>query len=860
MGAVKELSDQVYRDYVVDGVPTSGAFDPPKVDIRALFDAIDPLASSAGAIVAETWTALALITGTMANQIAYVPTSDAGTHTDPVVGGTVPNSGVFSWSADPAGWLRVAAYPTAGFWRASSEASADGLAYTMSADATWSWSTGNIIQFKCPTTNANASTTTPTISVNGHAAEFLRDVDGGNIPAGKLNANSYYLGVVTGATNMDVLNLDVSLGDQKMWIGTGEASGDGLAYTVTTTESNWTGSVGSTLLFHCPATNNGSATIAINGASAKTLLNSTGLNFLKGELVSGTTYIGYVASVGQFWLLHETDPRVSSLSLHRTSASTYDARLITTSDGTLQIEALVGGTPEIVARVDQGDGMTRFTYGAGIGETIARATPFYSRRNMPDHGLFNTLSDQHRRDFGGMVPRGQVEGFSPIWAVPSYYYVTGGDFEQPIRVLNADTFLDCRYLCSGARVQFYCDLSLTVKLYAGEGTSWRGQSAGTTLALSAGAVGIIHNIGVSEMFLQLLNGTVTAVTSDPPPICDVSFAMAGQSNSVRMMETAGLAGIQERWAELALTDTAYWIQGATNGSTVLKTSQAPGGTNFWWDDDLDVPGPCATNFISVVNAAIALGQPSPSCVIWEQGQGERFAIALGDTTPAAMLSGMASIFAWIRAPAQLDDSTLKFIVVPYGHADETNSEAAVTAEREVHMKITTVDPHCYHGYDVYDLFRYYGNAHLSFWGYREEGRRLVNFLGNLLYSQTNDLAPFVESVTEVDGSTYEVKINTGGYGQLINAVHTQFIDAMGFRFCTNENALDATFYNPNSGQAVASLESGTWYMTITFTLDAPHTGLRLAYPYGGLQDWPTGRFLKGLFNWQPLACYNGMPS
>jgi hypothetical protein len=41
-------------------------------------------------------------------QVAEVPLTDAGTHTDPVVGGTVNNSGIFRWSVSPAGWQRIA--------------------------------------------------------------------------------------------------------------------------------------------------------------------------------------------------------------------------------------------------------------------------------------------------------------------------------------------------------------------------------------------------------------------------------------------------------------------------------------------------------------------------------------------------------------------------------------------------------------------------------------------------------------------------------------------------------------------------------------------------------------------------------
>lgn len=56
-----------------------------------------------------TWTALAAAPGTTANEAAIV-VGDAGTHTDPVVGGSVSNSGRFAWSASPAGWRRIDDY------------------------------------------------------------------------------------------------------------------------------------------------------------------------------------------------------------------------------------------------------------------------------------------------------------------------------------------------------------------------------------------------------------------------------------------------------------------------------------------------------------------------------------------------------------------------------------------------------------------------------------------------------------------------------------------------------------------------------------------------------------------------------
>lgn len=63
-------------------------------------------ATLSSAIYAGSWTELNKIAGTFAFQGAVIATDD-GTHTDPVVGGTVANSGIFNWSVSPAGWKRI---------------------------------------------------------------------------------------------------------------------------------------------------------------------------------------------------------------------------------------------------------------------------------------------------------------------------------------------------------------------------------------------------------------------------------------------------------------------------------------------------------------------------------------------------------------------------------------------------------------------------------------------------------------------------------------------------------------------------------------------------------------------------------
>jgi len=70
--------------------------------------AAQAVADARNAVPFETWSDLAAATGMSAGDRATVIASDTGTHTDPVVGGTVSNSGIYEYSEDPAGWERIA--------------------------------------------------------------------------------------------------------------------------------------------------------------------------------------------------------------------------------------------------------------------------------------------------------------------------------------------------------------------------------------------------------------------------------------------------------------------------------------------------------------------------------------------------------------------------------------------------------------------------------------------------------------------------------------------------------------------------------------------------------------------------------
>lgn len=77
---------------------------PPSAVVQSEIDQLKA-GQAAGQIVLSTWAQLSARTGEPGVGAQVI--DDAGTHTDPVVGGTVSNAGQYVWSASPAGWKWV---------------------------------------------------------------------------------------------------------------------------------------------------------------------------------------------------------------------------------------------------------------------------------------------------------------------------------------------------------------------------------------------------------------------------------------------------------------------------------------------------------------------------------------------------------------------------------------------------------------------------------------------------------------------------------------------------------------------------------------------------------------------------------
>lgn len=103
MGEITSAFSAAYSDG-----PVSSPNQPDKEVLRNLGLIIEQNVEAAalGMKSAKTWAELSAVSGSIQLQKGEV-TNDSGNHTDPVVGGTVPNKGSYSWNTSPAGWKRT---------------------------------------------------------------------------------------------------------------------------------------------------------------------------------------------------------------------------------------------------------------------------------------------------------------------------------------------------------------------------------------------------------------------------------------------------------------------------------------------------------------------------------------------------------------------------------------------------------------------------------------------------------------------------------------------------------------------------------------------------------------------------------
>lgn len=226
--ALTTVADDVYRDYALDGVPSSGPHNPRKPDIRRLlggYEQVIKAFTSAGGLIFDT---LALLNGDLAkaaNSMAWV-----------IGDSTVANNGVYK-KVGPSGagsWARVADLPYS--FIVASDVGA-GTANAIVATTPIPVSQSALIILNIFETNTASPVT---VSFNGGTPLTIRTVSGNDVSPGGLLSGMRLGGFISGSSFRLITDqstaADVAAAQQaasEAMSAAGEATGRALVYPAT---------------------------------------------------------------------------------------------------------------------------------------------------------------------------------------------------------------------------------------------------------------------------------------------------------------------------------------------------------------------------------------------------------------------------------------------------------------------------------------------------------------------------------------------------------------------------------------------------------------------------------------------------
>ncbi|MBB2973939.1 hypothetical protein [Mesorhizobium sp. RMAD-H1] len=172
-----QTANEIWRDFVTDGVPSSGVWDPDKVDIREWGTYVEQLyaaAQAGGGIVFQTRAAMNANLNYAANQIAWV-----------VADATAANNGIYQkqGASGTGSWVRVADLPYS-FIRATNTGAGTANAIQATTPIPIPAADGGAL-ISLPIV-ANISSSPVTVSFNGEPVLIIKRADGGDVIPGDL--------------------------------------------------------------------------------------------------------------------------------------------------------------------------------------------------------------------------------------------------------------------------------------------------------------------------------------------------------------------------------------------------------------------------------------------------------------------------------------------------------------------------------------------------------------------------------------------------------------------------------------------------------------------------------------------------
>lgn len=278
MGLV-QTAMQIWRDFVTDGVPSSGSWKPKKSDIRAWGTYLESFLTAVGANSGSVFQTRAALFADLAhpvNSMAWVLNDSTAAYNGiyQKVGGSGSGS-----------WTRVGDLPYS--FNVASDAGA-GTPNAIQATTTLPVSSAQIIIL---TVFENNTGSPVTISFNGGTTYTVKDFLGRDLSANELQAGAVITGVISGSTFR-------LLYDQKYPYAKAVNSGAGTANAIVATTPVGVDFSDSNILIGLPiaATNTATpVTVAFNGNSPLTIKTNSGNDPVVGGLISGTILLGFVA-------------------------------------------------------------------------------------------------------------------------------------------------------------------------------------------------------------------------------------------------------------------------------------------------------------------------------------------------------------------------------------------------------------------------------------------------------------------------------------------------------------------------------------------------------------------------------------
>lgn len=347
-------------------------------------------------------------------------------------------------------------------------------------------------------------------------------------------------------------------------------------------------------------------------------------------------------------------------------------------------------------------------------------------------------------------------------------------------------------------------------------TSYRVHNPNTSTQVGANTQAVIEIDGLSYSGVEI--GTV-AVSAANPPARTRSLVGIGQSNVQKAMTGQGPAAFEQRLSELGVTPDCNWINSAASGSSVLK-GVAPGGVNFWWDQDAAAPGALTTNAIADVAAAIAAGQPAPGYLVIFQGEEE--AGQYGKTgyefvTAAAYVSAWQNVLAAFRTNLSLP--ALKALVFTLGGRSNPATDVGINAIRMAQLDLCD-EINFFQAADAYDAALRDDGIHLNMSGQKTVWRRLAESFDVVANGATRARGPLITAFARVDSTHFDVTFSPSSGALILPA------DVAGF-------AIIAT---NDPGGAPLLIASKTWQSATVLRVELaadPGANPWLSWPYGG---------------------------